>query len=59
MGYEPKPLKIPHKTQIDSSHCVLGKVPNIFIARTEKVREKGYDDNIRMIALFMPNAQIT
>lgn len=49
MGYAPKPLKIPHMTQIDSSHCVLGKVPNIFIARTDKVREIGYDDNIRMI----------
>lgn len=49
MGYAPKPLKIPHMTQIDNLHCVLGKVPNIFIARTEKVKEIGYDDNIRMI----------
>ena len=48
MHYAPKPLKIPHMTKIDDTHCVLGKVPNIFIARTEKVKEIGYDDNIRM-----------
>ena len=49
MGYAPKPLKIPHMTKVDDTHCVLGKVPNIFIARTDKVKEVGYDDNIRMI----------
>ena len=49
MGHAPKPLKIPHGTWIDCSHVVLGKVPNIFLARTEKYRALGYDDNIRML----------
>ncbi len=49
MSHSPRPLKIPHLTQIDSCHVVLGKVPNIFMARTEKYRALGYDDNIRMI----------
>lgn len=44
-----KPLKVPHLTKIDENHIVYGKVPNIFLARTEKVREIGWDDNIRMI----------
>lgn len=44
-----KPLKVPHLTKIDENHTVYGKVPNIFLARTEKVREIGWDDNIRMI----------
>ena len=45
----PKPLKIPHMTQIDRTHIVVGKPPNIFLARTDKVREVGWDDNIRMM----------
>lgn len=49
MHYAPKPLKIPHGTQIDDTHCVLGKVPNIFLAHTDRLKEIGYDDNIRMI----------
>ena len=49
MNYAPKPLKIPHMTKMDDTHCVLGKVPNIFVARTDRVKEIGYDDNIRMI----------
>lgn len=44
-----RPLKIPHMTQIDSDHLVLGKVANIYLARTEKVREVGFDPNIRVI----------
>lgn len=44
-----RPLKIPHMTQIDENHLVLGKVANIYLARTEKVREVGFDPNIRMI----------
>ena len=44
----PKPLIIPHLTMLDDDHIVLGKVPNIFIVRTEKYRSVGYDDNIRM-----------
>lgn len=49
MTKAPKPLKIPHKTWLDRDHVVLGKIPNIFIARTDRYREIGYDDNIRMI----------
>lgn len=49
MDRAPKKLRIPHLTRIDDSHIVLGKVINIFIARTDKFREVGYDDNIRMI----------
>lgn len=40
---------IPHMTKVDASHVVVGKTTNIFIARTDKIREVGYDDNIRMI----------
>ena len=49
MANAPKPLKIPHGTWLDETHVVCGKVPNIFIARTEPYRAIGYDDNIRMI----------
>lgn len=49
MGHAFKPLKIPHGTWIDCDHVVLGKVPNIFLVRTEAYRSVGYDDNIRMI----------
>ncbi len=49
MREAPIPLKIPHGTKIDESHFVLGKVPNIFLARTESVRKVGWDNNIRMI----------
>ena len=49
MNYAPKPLKIPHMTKVDETHVVLGKVPNIFVARTNRIREIGYDENIRMI----------
>ena len=45
----PKPLLIPHMTQIDGSHFVMGKVPNLYVARTEKVRSIGWDNNIRMM----------
>lgn len=45
----PKPLRIPHMTQIDGNHFVMGKVPNLFVARTEKVRSIGWDNNIRMM----------
>lgn len=44
-----RPLLIPHLTRIDETHTVYGKVPNIFLARTDKVREVGYDENIRVI----------
>lgn len=49
MNYAPKPLKIPHLTRIDDVHVVVGKAPNTFIGRTEKIREIGYDNHIRMI----------
>lgn len=44
-----RPLKIPHMTMIDKDHMVLGKVANIYLARTEKVREVGFDPRIRII----------
>lgn len=44
-----RPLKIPHLTKIDDNHIVLGKVANIYLARTEKMREVGFDPNIRVI----------
>ncbi len=44
-----RPLKIPHMTKIDETHIVLGKVANIYLARTEKIREVGFDPNIRVI----------
>ena len=49
MKEAPKPLLIPHMTKIDETHVVVGKTPNRFIARTDKIRSVGYDDNIRMI----------
>ena len=45
----PKPLLIPHMTQIDGNHFVLGKVPNRYVARTDKIRSIGWDENIRML----------
>ena len=45
----PKPLKLPHGTAIDADHTVLGKVPNIFMARAETYRALGYDPKIRML----------
>ena len=49
MSQAPKKLKIAHMTQLDARRRVVAKPPNIFIVRTEKFREVGYDDNIRMI----------
>ena len=49
MREAPLALKIPHGTRIDKNHIVLGKVPNIFLARTDSVKKVGWDDNIRMI----------
>lgn len=49
MNHAPRPLKIPHMTEVDRNHIVLGKVANIYLARTEKIREIGYDPNIRII----------
>ncbi len=52
MSKAPKVLKVPHGTFLNNNYVVLGKVPNIFIARTEKYKEVGYDDNIRIIDHF-------
>ena len=49
MANAPKKLKIPHGTRLDENHIVLGKIPNVFLARTESYRALGYDDNIRRI----------
>lgn len=49
MSNAPKKLLIPHLTKIDEQKIVVGKTPNVFIARTDKIKEIGYDDNIRMI----------
>ena len=45
----PRRLKVSHMTRIDGNHMVLGKVANIYLARTEKLREVGFDSNIRVI----------
>lgn len=37
----PKPLLIPHMTQIVGNHFVMGKVPNLYVARTDKIRSIG------------------
>lgn len=44
-----KPLKIPHLTKIDETHFVVGKTANIFLARSDKLKEIGWDDNIRIL----------
>lgn len=49
MREAPCELKIPHMTKVDDTHVVVGKTPNIYIARTEKIRQVGFDDRIRMI----------
>ena len=43
-----KPLLIPAGTDIDGK-TVVYKTPNIFLARTDKIRQLGYDPNIRML----------
>lgn len=35
--------------EIDDTHIVDGKSSNTFVARTDKMKEIGYDDKIRMI----------
>ena len=49
MDDAPLPLKIPHMTKLDDNHIVLGKVANIYLARTEKIREVGFDPEIKVI----------
>lgn len=52
MAESPNALRTPHGTLIDNKYIVLGKTPNVFIARTDAFREIGYDDNIRMTDHF-------
>lgn len=52
MTESPKSLKVPHGTFIEDKYIVLGKTPNVFIARTDKFQALGYDDNIRMTDHF-------
>lgn len=49
MSDAPKALRIPHMTQVDDRHIIVGKPANIFLARTEQLKKVGYDPNIRMI----------
>ena len=49
MSNAPRSLKIPHLTRIDKTHIISGKTPNTFLIRTDKYKELGYDNNIRMI----------
>lgn len=44
-----KPLLLPHMTKLDGSHIVVAKSQNTYLARTDKIRLIGWDDNIRMI----------
>lgn len=44
-----KPLLIPHLTKPDDRHTVVAKSQNTYLARTDKIRQVGWDDNIRMI----------
>ncbi|MCD7784464.1 MAG: glycosyltransferase [Oscillospiraceae bacterium] len=45
----PRKLLVPHLTEIDDTHVVMGKTPNYYVARTDSIRKVGWDDNIRMI----------
>lgn len=45
----PKPLLLPHLAVVEGDYVVVGKSANIFIARTEKVKEVGYDEAVRML----------
>ena len=49
MNHAPLPLKIPHMTRLDDTHIVLGKVANIYLARTDKLKEVGFDPKIKVI----------
>ena len=49
MDDAPLPLKIPHMTRLDDRHLILGKVANIYLARTDKLREVGFDPGIKVI----------
>lgn len=49
MNNAPKKLLVPHMTKLDDDHYVVGKCANVFLCRTEKMKQIGYDDHIRMI----------
>lgn len=42
-------MLISHLTEIEETHIAVGKAPNTFVARTDKIKEIGCDNNIRMI----------
>lgn len=44
-----KETKIPHGTQLDDNHVVFEKTANIYVARTDKIRQVGFDENIKVI----------
>ena len=48
MSNAPKKLLLPHMTQIDDVHYIVGKCANIFLCRTDKIKQLGYDEQIRM-----------
>ena len=49
MRNAPRRLLVSHWTRIGKNHIISAKVPNVFLARTDKYKAIGYDDNIRMI----------
>lgn len=49
MDDAPLELKIPHLTKLDDEHIVLGKVANIYLARTDRLKEVGFDPEIKVI----------
>ena len=49
MNSTPRSLLIRHMSKLDETHRVLGKGPNIYLARRDSIRKVGYDKNIRMI----------
>ena len=49
MRNAPKPLKIPHMTPVGKDRFVVGKISNVFLVKTDKYKQIGYDDNIKRI----------
>lgn len=48
MAFAPRKLIIPHMTQMDG-RVIVGKGSNAFVISTQKLRQIGYDDQIRMM----------
>lgn len=49
MDDAPLKLKVPHLTRLDENHIILGKVANIYLVRTEKLKKVGFDPEIKVI----------